>query len=219
MHELKLHVLCAAVGGTQQPPLRNPPTWRRLDAAGEITNTTGTTTNREKQSTHKFNEVRQRAYILGAREREILLIQQSIQLIQEGYLRELSGILFGILRDTIHEGSSHSFITTESLDLWKPRLDSIPFRKGIRILKGKSNAPVGRPAGRPTHATVDRAGRPGPTESSLAFSRSIGRWTASFLCTFGHAGRPGGRPASSTDRPGGRPGAQSGLLNAPFLVP
>jgi len=38
----------------------------------------------EKQSTHKFNEVLQRAYVLGAREREILLIQQSIQLIQEG---------------------------------------------------------------------------------------------------------------------------------------
>ena len=52
---------------TQQPPLRNPPNWRRLDAAGETTNTTGTVTNRKKQSTHKFNEVRQRAYVLGAR--------------------------------------------------------------------------------------------------------------------------------------------------------
>ena len=73
--------------GTQQPLLRNPPTWRRLDAAGETTNTTGTSTNREKQSTHKFNEVRQCAYVLGAREREILLIQQTIQLIQKGKLR------------------------------------------------------------------------------------------------------------------------------------
>ena len=82
--------------GTQQPPLRNPPTWRRLDAAGETTNTAGTATNREKQSTHKFNEVWQRAYVLGTREREILLIHQSIQLIQEGNLREFLRILLGI---------------------------------------------------------------------------------------------------------------------------
>ena len=79
--------------GTQQLPLRNPPTWRRLDEARETTNTTGTTTNREKQSTHKINEVRQCAYVLGVREKEILLIQQSIQLIQEG-------ILEGTFRDT-----------------------------------------------------------------------------------------------------------------------
>ena len=68
--------------------------------------TTRTANNREKQSTHKFNEVRQRAYVLGAREREILLILQSIQLIHEGNLREFLEILLGIFRDTIHEGSS-----------------------------------------------------------------------------------------------------------------
>ena len=78
-------------------------------------------------------------------------------------MREFLGILLGflgILWDTIHEGSSLSFIATKSLDLRKPRLDLIPSRKGIRILKGSPNAPVGRPDVRPTHATVDRAGRP-----------------------------------------------------------
>ena len=78
----------------------------------------------EKSNRHKFNEVRQRAYALGARGREILLIQQSIQLIQEGNLREF-------FWDTIHEGSSLSFIATESLDLRKPRLDLVPSRKRI----------------------------------------------------------------------------------------
>ena len=52
--------------------LRKPPNWRRLDAAGETTNTARIATNREKQSTHKFNEVRQRAYILGTRERDFI---------------------------------------------------------------------------------------------------------------------------------------------------
>jgi len=61
--------------------LRNPPTRRRLDAAGEATNMTRIENNREAINT-VFNEVRQYAYILGARESEILLIQQSIQLIQ-----------------------------------------------------------------------------------------------------------------------------------------
>ena len=46
-----------------------------------------------------FNEVRQRAYVLGAREREILLIHQSLQTNTEGTFQE-------ILRDTIHEGSN-----------------------------------------------------------------------------------------------------------------
>ena len=41
-----------------------------------------------------FNEVQQCAYVLKARGREILLIQQSIQTNIEGYLRELSGIQY-----------------------------------------------------------------------------------------------------------------------------
>ena len=41
----------------------------------------------------------QRAYVLGAREREILFIQQSIQ-------TNTRGILEGTFRDTIHEGSN-----------------------------------------------------------------------------------------------------------------
>ena len=48
----------------------------------------------EKSNQHSFNEVRQFAYVLGAREREILLIQQSIQTNTEGYLWELSGIQY-----------------------------------------------------------------------------------------------------------------------------
>ena len=61
-------------------------------------------TRQEQKTTGKaintvFNEVRQRAYILGGREREMLLIQQSIQTNTEGTFQE-------ILRDTIHEGSS-----------------------------------------------------------------------------------------------------------------
>ena len=46
-----------------------------------------------------FNDVRQRAYVLGAREREILLIQQSIQTNTRGKLE-------GILWDIIHEDSN-----------------------------------------------------------------------------------------------------------------
>ena len=57
----------------------------------------------EKSNQHtNLNEVRQRGYVLGAKEREILLIQQSIQTNIKGYLRKLSGIF----RDTIHEGST-----------------------------------------------------------------------------------------------------------------
>ena len=44
---------------------------------------------REKANTI-FNEVRQFAYLLEAKEREILLIQQLIQTNIERYLRELS---------------------------------------------------------------------------------------------------------------------------------
>ena len=53
--------------------------------------------NREiikKANQQVFNEVRQFAYVLGAREREILLIQQSIQENTEGYLRDLPVIQY-----------------------------------------------------------------------------------------------------------------------------
>ena len=70
-------------------------------------------------------------------------------------------------------------------------MDSIPTRKGIQILKGKSSRACRSTAGRPTHATVDRPGRshlpesrsssigrPGPVGRSNSraghFSRSIG---------------------------------------------
>jgi len=74
--------------------LRNPPSWQRLDSAGETINAAGTTTNRGKT----INAQR-------AREREILLVQQSIQLLQEETLEGGKGFLV-FLRDTIHEASS-----------------------------------------------------------------------------------------------------------------
>jgi len=70
--------------------LRNSPNWWRLDAAGETTNTAGTTTNREKQSTHKFNEVRQRAYVLGARERDLIDSTINITITREAILGDFS---------------------------------------------------------------------------------------------------------------------------------
>ena len=86
--------------------LRNPPSWRRLDSVGEINNAAGTTTNREKQSMHKFNEVRPTCLRPhGKGEREILFIQQSIQLLQEGTLEGGKGF-FVFLRGAIHEASS-----------------------------------------------------------------------------------------------------------------
>ena len=60
-------LLCTAVRGNTTTALEESAHLAETDAAGETTNTTGTTINREKQSTHKFNEVRQRAYVLGAR--------------------------------------------------------------------------------------------------------------------------------------------------------
>ena len=85
---------------------------------------------------------------------------------------------------------------------------------------------AGRSAGRQTHATVDRVGRPGPTETkALSVGRPDGRLLPSTVDRAVdrnvpvHAGQPGGRTAFSTGRSGGRPGAQSGLLNVPFLAP
>ena len=73
----------------------------RLDAAGETTNTIGTAANREKQSTHKFNEVRQRADDLRARERDF--IDSTIN--TTNTRGELERILGDTSWDTIHEAS------------------------------------------------------------------------------------------------------------------
>ena len=59
-------------------PLRNPPTRRRLMQPKTYTTGQEQRNNREKVINTVFNEVRQRAYVLGVRGREILLIQQSI---------------------------------------------------------------------------------------------------------------------------------------------
>jgi len=48
------------------------------DVAGDVSKMTRTEKQYRKAINTVFNEVRQRAYVLGAREREILLIQQSI---------------------------------------------------------------------------------------------------------------------------------------------
>jgi len=59
----------------------------------------------QRKSTHKFNEVRRRAYVLGAREREILLIQKSIT--NYSFFKKFPMEIFSrILGDTMHEGSS-----------------------------------------------------------------------------------------------------------------
>ena len=56
------------------------------------TNTIETANNREKQSTHKFNEVQKCAYVLGARERDF--IDSTIN------TTNIRGKLEGILEDT-----------------------------------------------------------------------------------------------------------------------
>ena len=61
----------------------------------------------------------------------------------------------------------------ESLDLRKPRLDRSHPEKESESQKESQNAHVGRPAGRSTHSTVDRPGRPRLTESEpLSVGRS-----------------------------------------------
>ena len=64
------------------------------DATGDVPNTHKNGETIKKIINIVFNEVRQFAYILGTREREILLIQQSIQTNTKGYLRELSEIQY-----------------------------------------------------------------------------------------------------------------------------
>ena len=63
----------------RQQPARNP-----IDAAEKFPKKSKNKETGEKANTI-FNEVWQFAYVLGVREREILLIQQSIQANTEGY--------------------------------------------------------------------------------------------------------------------------------------
>jgi len=62
--------------------------------------------NKERKPNTIFNEIRQFAYVLGARETEIFLIQQPIT--------SSSRVFWDTFRDTIHEGSTLLFITRES---------------------------------------------------------------------------------------------------------
>ena len=75
--------------------------------------------------------------------------------------------------------------------------------------------PVGRPAGRPTHATVDRPDRPPPTESRAISVGRPGPVDRSFLCT-ARARRSTGRSTGLLHR---STESTSGLLHAPFLAP
>ena len=74
----------------------------KTDAAGDVPNMTRTENDREKIINAVFNEVQQRAYVLGVRERENLLIQQSI--ITYSFFKEFPMEIFS--GNTIHEGST-----------------------------------------------------------------------------------------------------------------
>ena len=74
------NVLCAQGTTTS---LRNPPTCGGLMQPEK--QPTRQNNKQQRKAIHTvFNDVRQHAYVLGAREREILLIQQSIQTNIEG---------------------------------------------------------------------------------------------------------------------------------------
>ena len=132
----------------------------------------------KKQETRKkantiFNEVRQFAYVFWARERKILLIQQSNTCLS---------------LHTIHEGSTTLFITRESQDFRKAQLDSIPFQK-------RSPNPIRR--SRFVCRSTGAVDRPFPSVSNRNFmhaSRSTAPVTAPCY------GRLGGRLSGSCAR-------------------
>ena len=218
------HSLCAVARGRRDTTtttsliLRNPPSWRRLDSAGETINAEGTTTNREKQSTHKFNEIRQRAYILGPREREILLIQQSIQLLKEETLEGGKGflVLLSVIQYMRPQASIYSHRVPEFTET---QVGFNPNQKRNSNSKRKLqprlsvDRPVDRPMPRSTgpvdHAfpranppqSVDRGRSTAPTCARPCTSVDRG-WSTAPTCA-----RPctpvdrAGRPASSTGRP------------------
>ena len=130
--------------------LRNPPTWRRLDAAGE-------TTNREKQSTHKFNEVRQRAYVLGARERDF--IDSTINTTNKR--RELEEFLEIFLR--IQYMRALASIYSHRVPGFKEtqiEFDSIQKRNLNPKRKVQTRLSVDRPVDRPCHGRPARSTAP-----------------------------------------------------------
>ena len=77
---------------------------QETDAAGDVPNTIRTKNTMEKQANTIFNEVRQFAYVLGARERDFIdsTINYNLFLLQGISKRDFQRIF----RDTIHEGSS-----------------------------------------------------------------------------------------------------------------
>ena len=113
---------------------------------------------------------------------------------------------------TIHEGSSPYLWPQSPWVLGNPSWILSQTEKESESQKKSQNASVGRPAARPTHASVDRAVDQTQTESSLL---SVGR---PFHATVDRAvdrANPmhnvhTGRPAFST----GRPGANLACFNA-----
>ena len=128
---------------------------------------------------HKFNEARQRAYVLGARGREILLIQQSIQLIQE----ESKEISFGIQ----YMRPLASIYSHRDPEFMKTQVRSNPIQKRNSNPKRKVQPRL----------SVDRPGRPRLPESEVTSVGRPGPVDRSFLCTPVHAGR---RPPLPVDR-------------------
>ena len=162
-----------------------------------------------KQINTVFNEVRQFAYVLGARERErFYWFKNQYKLIQRD--------TWGIFLRFNTWGLYPLFIATESQDFRKPWLDSAPNRKGVRIQKGQPKR-ISSSTGRSTNPCL---GRPAPTESSaLSVGRPCGRPPFAMVdrtipVHVVHTGRPCGRPAFST----GRPGAILTCFNALFLL-
>ena len=72
--------------------MRNPPIRDRYNR--RRTHTTRIEKQCEKQINTVFNEVQQFVYVLEARERDILLIQQSIQANIRGILQGISGVQY-----------------------------------------------------------------------------------------------------------------------------
>ena len=158
---------------------------------------------REKVNTI-FNEIRQFAYVLGARGRE--RFQFAYVLGVRGrerfyWFNNQYNLYFTYnLRELCH-----LVIAKETQEFRKPQLDSSPIQNEFRILKGeidlRPDTPVGRPGSRPTQVPSRPVGGPCLTESSSC--QSVDRSPATVdraidraaLCTFVHTGQLGGRPA------------------------
>jgi len=131
----------------RQQPARNP-----IDTAEKYQEIKNKET--KKKANTIFNEVRQFAYVLGARERD--------------FIDSTTNTIYTL--HTIKEGSDPLFIAKETQEFRKPQLDSSLIKKQSlnpkRRDRSASRSPVGRPGDRPTQAPGRPVGRPCPTKSS-----------------------------------------------------